>query len=145
MSPPVAHNPRAVGTPATPRRPATIVIAEDDRDIRLLLVDKLRRSGLEVSAADDGLAALKAIREQLPDIAILDVQMPHLSGIEVCREVRADPRTADLPIIMLTARARPQDLDLAFAAGADDYVVKPFSPRQLLTRVETILSRVQAG
>jgi two-component system phosphate regulon response regulator PhoB len=95
-----------------------------------------------VISVDDGYAALRHARQQPPDLAILDVRMPRLSGIDVCRELRAGVHTARIPVIILTARARPQDLEQAYAVGATDYVVKPFSPRDLLERVETVLARV---
>jgi two-component system phosphate regulon response regulator PhoB len=119
-----------------------ILFAEDDPDIRHLVTFKLQRAGFEVVEAADGFAALRAAHEQTPDLAILDVRMPRISGIEVCRELRAGSATAAVPIIMLTARARPQDLEQAYVAGATDYIVKPFSPRELLERVETVLARV---
>jgi two-component system phosphate regulon response regulator PhoB len=121
---------------------STILLAEDDPDIRHLVTVKLGRGGFEVVAVPDGFAALREAHRQPPDLAILDVRMPRMSGIEVCRELRAGPHTAAVPIIMLTARARPTDLEQAYAAGASDYVVKPFSPRELLERVEAVLSRV---
>ena len=121
---------------------STILLAEDDPDIRYLVGFKLQRAGFEVVGVDDGLAALREAQSRPPDLAILDVRMPKMSGIEVCRELRAGPHTARVPIIMLTARARPQDLEQAYDAGATDYVVKPFSPRELLDRVEAVLARV---
>jgi two-component system phosphate regulon response regulator PhoB len=119
-----------------------ILLAEDDPDIRDLVTFKLEHGGFEVVSVSDGFAALREAQRRPPDLAILDVRMPRISGIEVCRELRAGPHTARIPIVMLTARARPQDLELAYAAGATDYVVKPFSPRELLERVEAVLARV---
>jgi two-component system phosphate regulon response regulator PhoB len=118
-----------------------ILVAEDDPDIRHLVTVKLHRAGFEVAAVPDGYAALREAHTGAPDLALLDVRMPRISGVEVCRELRADRRTAAVPVIMLTARARPQDLEQAYAAGATDYVVKPFSPRELLDRVESVLAR----
>jgi len=120
---------------------STILLAEDDPDILHMVAYKLRRAGFEVVEATDGIAALDACRREPPDLVLLDVRMPRMDGISVCRELRARPRTGDLPIIMLTARARAQDRELAFAAGATDYVVKPFSPRALVERVEAVLVR----
>ena len=122
---------------------STILLAEDDPDIRHLVSVKLGRGGFDVVAVPDGFAALREAHRQPPDLVLLDVRMPRMSGIEVCRELRAGPHTADVPIIMLTARARTQDLEQAYAAGATDYIVKPFSPRDLLERVEAVLSRVR--
>ena len=120
---------------------STILLAEDDPDILHMVAYKLRRAGFEVVETTDGVAALDACRREPPDLVLLDVRMPRMDGIAVCRELRAAPRTGDLPIIMLTARAREQDRELAVAAGATDYVVKPFSPRALVERVEAVLVR----
>jgi two-component system phosphate regulon response regulator PhoB len=119
-----------------------ILLVEDDPDIRYLVSYKLVRAGFAVHEAADGPAALTEARREIPDLVILDVRMPGMSGLEVCRELRAAPGTARVPIIMLTARARTQDLEQAYAAGATDYVVKPFNLRELVERVETLLARV---
>jgi two-component system phosphate regulon response regulator PhoB len=121
---------------------SNILLVEDDPDIRHLISYKLTRGGFTVTEAADGEAALREAQRVPPDLVILDVRMPRMSGLEVCRELRAGPRTAHVPIIMLTARTRPQDLEQAYAAGATEYVVKPFSPRELLERVEAALARV---
>ena len=121
---------------------STILLVEDDPDIRYMVSHKLTRGGFTVTEVADGPAALRAAHREPPDLVILDVRMPRMSGLEVCRELRAGARTARVPIIMLTARARPQDLEQAYAAGATEYVVKPFSPRALLERVESTLARV---
>jgi two-component system phosphate regulon response regulator PhoB len=121
---------------------STILLVEDDPDIRHLVSFKLTRAGLDVVEASDGVGALDAAARRAPDLVILDVRMPRMSGLEVCRELRAGPLGAAVPIIMMTARARPQDLEQAYAAGATDYVVKPFSPRVLLERVESALLKV---
>jgi two-component system phosphate regulon response regulator PhoB len=92
-----------------------------------------------VTEAADGLAALQAARERPPDAVVLDIRLPRLSGIEVCRELRAAPATAAVPIILLTGAVRLQELEQAYAAGATDYLVKPFSPRELQRRVEAAL------
>jgi two-component system, OmpR family, phosphate regulon response regulator PhoB len=118
---------------------STVLLAEDDPDIRHLVAFKLGRAGLAVLEAADGRSALELARRTPPDLVVLDVRLPQLSGIEVCRELRAGPRTSDVPIIMVTAGARPQDMEQAYAAGATDYVVKPFSPRALLARIESAL------
>jgi two-component system, OmpR family, phosphate regulon response regulator PhoB len=121
---------------------STILLAEDDPDIRHLVSYKLTKCGFDVIEVADGRAALQTARQDPPDLVMLDVRMPFLNGLEVCRELRGGPRTSALPIIILTARARPQDIEQAFAAGATDYVVKPFSPRELVERVESVLARV---
>jgi two-component system phosphate regulon response regulator PhoB len=121
---------------------STVLLVEDDPDIRHLVSYKLTRGGFDVIEAADGVTALHEARRRPPDLVILDVRMPRMSGLEVCREMRATPQTADVPILMLTARARTQDLEQAYAAGATDYVVKPFSPRALQERVESLLLKV---
>jgi two-component system phosphate regulon response regulator PhoB len=121
---------------------STILLAEDDPDILHMVSFKLRRAGFDVLEAVDGFATLQVAREQRPDLVLLDVRMPRMDGIAVCRELRAAPHTERVPIIMLTARARPQDREQAYAAGATDYIVKPFSPRELVLRVEAALARV---
>ena len=121
-----------------------ILVADDDMDIRDLVAFKLEQAGFDVTAVDNGLAALTAARLEPPDLVVLDVMMPGMSGIDVCRELRNDRSTAGLPIILLTAGAQEGDVELGFGAGADDYIVKPFSPRELVTRVEAVLSRQRA-
>ncbi|HLQ57093.1 MAG TPA: response regulator [Streptosporangiaceae bacterium] len=122
----------------------TVLLAEDDADIRDLVTFKLRQQGYEVRAFEDGLSALASARDEMPDLALLDITMPGMSGLDVCRELRADPATADVPIILLTARAQESDIETGFSVGADDYVVKPFSPRELVSRVQAVLARIQA-
>ena len=121
-----------------------IVVADDDRDILDLVVFKLSQAGYEVVGVSDGLAALAAIEAEPPRLAILDVMMPGLSGLDVLRKVRANEAIKGLDIILLTARARDSDVDAGFAMGATDYVIKPFSPRELLHRVNALLARGNA-
>ena len=118
---------------------STILLVEDDPDIRELVAYKLTRGGFEVVEAADGLGALQAARDRPPHAVILDMGLPRLSGIDVCRELRAAPATAAVPIIMLTGAVRLQELEQAYAAGASDYLVKPFSPRELQRRLEAAL------
>ena len=135
--------------PAASKHPeakmATILLAEDDADIRLLVTLKLRQAGHQVRGFGDGLSAAASAREDPPDLAVLDIMMPGMSGIEVCRELRKDPVTARVPVILLTAMARDTDITAGLAAGADDYIVKPFSPREFTIRVNAMLARLQAG
>ena len=121
-----------------------ILVADDDMDIRDLVAFKLEQAGFDVTAVDNGLAALTAARLEPPALVVLDVMMPGMSGIDVCRELRNDRSTSGLPIILLTARAQEGDVEVGFGAGADDYIVKPFSPRELVTRVEAVLARQRA-
>ena len=118
-----------------------IMVADDDQDIRDLVVFKLTQAGYDVVAVGDGVAALAAIEADPPRLAILDVMMPGLSGIDVLRRVRANEATKDLDVILLTARSRDSDVDAGFVTGASDYVIKPFSPRELLHRVNALLER----
>lgn len=120
---------------------ARIVIADDDADIRELVVFKLRHAGHEVLPVADGTAAVEACLSNTPDLVILDVMMPGMSGLDAARALRADESMANVPIIMLTARAQEPDIEQGFDAGADDYVVKPFSPRELASRVAAVLAR----
>jgi DNA-binding response OmpR family regulator len=124
---------------------ATVLLAEDDADIRFLVTFKLKKAGHQVRAFGDGLSAMADAREHPPDLAVLDIMMPGMSGLEVCRELRKDPATAKVPVILLTALAQEADVTAGFAAGADDYIVKPFSPRDFTMRVQAVLARAQAG
>jgi two-component system phosphate regulon response regulator PhoB len=121
-----------------------ILVVEDEPDLAELVAFNLRGEGHDVTVAHDGNAALAEIRRSRPDLVVLDVMLPDLSGIEVCRRVRRDPQTVRLPIIMLTARSDEVDRVVGFEVGADDYVPKPFSPRELVLRVEAILRRTIA-
>ena len=118
-----------------------LVVADDDRDIRELVAFKLEQGGYQVAQAADGAEALAMITAERPALAVLDVMMPGLTGLDLTRRLRADPETAGLPIILLTARAQESDVEAGFAAGIDDYVVKPFSPRELMSRVQAVLAR----
>jgi DNA-binding response OmpR family regulator len=118
---------------------ATILIVDDDTDIRELVAFKLSRAGFSVHCASDGEAGLAAAEQLRPDLVLLDWMMPRLTGLEVCRRLRASPATAAIPVILLTAKAQEADVQLGFTAGADDYVRKPFSNRELLSRVEAVL------
>ena len=120
---------------------ARILIADDDLDIRELVEFKLLSLGHDVEVVADGQAALAACRARRPDLAVLDVMMPGVSGLDAIRTIRADPALADLPVILLTARAQESDVETGFDSGADDYITKPFSPRELAARVEALLSR----
>ena len=124
---------------------ATVLLAEDDADIRFLVIFKLTQAGYQVRVFGDGLSAVADAREHPPDLAILDVMMPGMSGLEVCQELRKDPATANIPVIILTAMAQETDIAAGFAAGADDYIVKPFSPREFVVRVNAALARAQAS
>jgi DNA-binding response OmpR family regulator len=121
--------------------PRTVLVADDDEDILQLVSFRLERAGYKVVTAADGQQALAAAREHQPDLAVLDVMMPGLNGYEVTRQLRADPATAGIPVILLTARVQEADVSRGFEAGADDYLRKPFSPQELRSRVQAILAR----
>ena len=120
---------------------ARILVADDDVDIRELVEFKLSTLGHDVVAVADGAAAIEACQTERPDLAVLDVMMPGVSGLDAIRAIRADPALADLPVILLTARAQESDVETGFDSGADDYITKPFSPRELASRVQALLSR----
>jgi DNA-binding response OmpR family regulator len=119
-----------------------VLVADDDPDIRDLVDFKLSQAGYAVQAVPDGLAAWEAYQQEVPALVILDVMMPGLSGIDVLRKIR-DSESPATPVLLLSAKSRDTDVDTGFAVGADDYVIKPFSPRELLHRVNGILSRAR--
>ena len=119
----------------------TIVVAEDDDDIRTLVEFRLRSAGYRPVTTSDGAEALTLIRDHRPALAILDVMMPHMTGVEITRALRADEATSGIPVILLTARVQEADETAGFDAGADDYIRKPFSPNALISRVQAILGR----
>ncbi len=122
-----------------------ILIAEDDQALVELLKYNFESEGFEVIVALDGETALTLAEDRAPDLLILDWMMPRLSGIQVCRQLRRRPETAALPIIILTARGEESDRVQGFESGADDYVVKPFSPSELVARVRAVLRRASPG
>ena len=122
-----------------------ILVAEDDRDIADLVAHYLTRAGWRPHIAISGDEALSSARRTPADLIILDVMLPGLSGLEVCRALRADTKTAAIPIIMLTARAEESDRIIGLEIGADDYVSKPFSPNELVARVRALMRRSKRG
>ncbi|MGJ7414599.1 SpoIIE family protein phosphatase [Streptomyces cinereoruber] len=122
--------------PARPAAPARVLIADDNADMREYLTRLLRGAGHLVHAVDDGRQALDAIRAQAPDVVVSDVMMPRLNGLDLVRALRADPRTASVPVLLLSARAGQEASIEGLRAGADDYLVKPFAAAELLARVE---------
>lgn len=120
-----------------------IYVVEDDPDIREILSDNLGREGYRIRTFSGGASAQDAIFKAPPDLIILDLNLPEISGIELCRYLRENELTAELPIIMLTARSEEIDKIIGFEVGADDYVTKPFSPRELLARVRAQLRRAR--
>ena len=118
-----------------------ILIVEDDNDIAALIAHYLEKAGHGAEVIADGGRALTAARETPPDLVILDLMLPGLNGLQVCKALRADSRTAPVPVIMLTARGEESERILGLDSGADDYIVKPFSPNELMARVRALLRR----
>jgi two-component system alkaline phosphatase synthesis response regulator PhoP len=120
-----------------------ILLVEDDDIVAEAVTYNLMWNGFQVNTVVDGASALKHVKEELPDLVILDIALPLMNGLEVCRELRKASNTATLPIIMLTARGREIDKEAGLDAGADDYMTKPFERRELLARVRAVLRRAQ--
>src|SRR3954453_5101509 len=118
-----------------------ILVIEDEPDIRQVLDYNLRLAGHEVSAASRGLDGLRLVREESPELVILDLMLPDIPGTEVCRTIKDNPQTRSLPVVMLTARSEEIDRVVGFELGADDYITKPFSVRELVLRVRAVLRR----
>jgi len=121
-----------------------IVVVEDEADMAELVAMRLRREGYLVEVAPDGLRALETIRAAVPDLAIVDIMLPVLSGTDLVTELRQDPRTSTVPIIMMTAKGEETDIVVGLRLGADDYVTKPFSMSVLVARVAAVLRRAAA-
>lgn len=122
-----------------------ILVVDDELDVTELLEFNLKAAGYDVQSAEDGPTALKKARDTQPDLIVLDVMLPEMQGTDVCKELRRDPVTSAIPIIMLTAKAAEIDRVLGLELGADDYVTKPFSPRELVLRIRGLLRRGQAA
>jgi two-component system alkaline phosphatase synthesis response regulator PhoP len=122
-----------------------ILIVEDDPDIARLVSRYLDKAGFTSEIVPSGREALESIRATVPDLMVLDLMLPHVDGLEVCRRVRANEPTAALPIIMLTARAEESERIVGLELGADDYLAKPFSPNELVARVRALLRRAHRG
>lgn len=120
---------------------ARILVAEDERDIRELIGFTLRHHGHEVLTASNGEDALATALRDLPDLVLLDIRMPRLTGYDVCRRLRADPTTQDIPIAFLSAKGQEAEIQAGMDAGATDYILKPFAPDQLINRVALLLGQ----
>ena len=125
--------------------PQKILVVEDEPDIAKLVSYHLAQERFKVLTAEDGEQALKLIQREKPNLIILDLMLPGLSGMEVCKTLRDQPETAKLPILMLTAKAGEADRVVGLEMGADDYLTKPFSPREMVARVRAILRRASSG
>jgi len=120
-----------------------ILVVEDDPDIAELVARYLEKAGYNATRAASGREALEAVRAKAPDLIVLDVMLPHIDGLEVCRLLRGNEQTAGIPIIMLTARSEESERIVGLEMGADDYIAKPFSPNELIARVRALLRRAQ--
>lgn len=123
----------------------TVLIVDDEVDVVDLVRYKLKGAGYAALVANDGLEGLRIARERRPDLVVLDLMLPQMSGEEVCRQLKSHPDTAAIPVLMLTAKGMPDERISGLEIGADDYMAKPFSPRELVLRVDAVLRRVRAG
>ncbi len=121
-----------------------ILVADDEEDVLALVTSSLKAAGYSTLNADDGPSALASAREHMPALIVLDLMLPGMSGLEVCKALKSDTATKLIPIVMLTAKADEVDRILGFELGADDYMTKPFSPRELTLRVQSVLRRTNA-
>ena len=119
----------------------SVVVIEDEADIREVIEYNLQREGFRVICAPDGESGLRRTREETPDLVLLDLMMPGLDGVEVCRRLKENPLTRAIPVIMLTAKGEESDVILGLGLGADDYITKPFSTREVVARVKAVLRR----
>ncbi len=119
----------------------SVLVVDDERDLLSLLEFNLRAAGFETIVATTGEQAISLLRRRVPDLVLLDLMLPDIAGTEVCRHVKGDPRTRHVPVVMLTARGEEVDRIVGFELGADDYVTKPFSVRELILRVKAVLRR----
>ncbi|HEY1859070.1 MAG TPA: response regulator [Gemmataceae bacterium] len=133
------------GTPATVAARTRVLVIEDERALTDVLAYNLQREGYEAILAHDGQEGLRKAQTLLPDLILLDLMLPTLSGLDVCRELRSGERTRDIPIIMITAKAEETDQVVGFKMGADDYVTKPFSVKVLLERIKALQRRLESG
>src|SRR5438445_6904457 len=124
---------------------ARILVVDDEPDAVELVEFNLKSAGYEVVTASDGSEALKKAKACSPDLIVLDLMLPEVDGLEVCKILRRDPATSGIPILMLTARAAEMDRVIGLELGADDYVTKPFSPRELLLRIKKLLARTRSA
>jgi DNA-binding response OmpR family regulator len=120
---------------------AKILIAEDEPDIRELVAFMLRFAGYEVVAASNGEEAVQTASREIPDLVLMDVRMPRMTGYDACRLMKANPDLRDVPVVFLSAKGQESEIQSGLAAGAEEYLLKPFSPDELTNRVRTILSK----
>jgi two-component system phosphate regulon response regulator PhoB len=123
----------------------TVLLCDDERDLLSVLDFNLRAAGFETILATRGEEALLALKRRIPDLVLLDLMLPDLPGTEICRRIKSDPRTRHVPVVMLTAKGEEVDRVVGFELGADDYVTKPFSVRELVLRLKAVLRRASGG
>jgi DNA-binding response OmpR family regulator len=140
-----AQMPMDAGVTKPIRDKPLILVADDEEDILALVSYRLEEEGYEVAQASDGDAALRLAKELIPDLAVIDVMMPHKNGYEVTESIRAHEATARVPVILLTARIQDSDVKRGFEVGADEYIKKPFSPLDLRARVSAVLDAQPRG
>jgi two-component system phosphate regulon response regulator PhoB len=138
---------RAAVAPMPPPNPGArgrkrILVVDDEQDLVDLITYNLQRNGYDALTASNGAEALEVAQREMPDLVILDLMLPEIDGTEVARRLKSDPRTAVIPIIMLTAKSEETDVVVGLTLGADDYITKPFSPKILLARLNTVLRRI---
>jgi two-component system, OmpR family, phosphate regulon response regulator PhoB len=141
----VARSHTVIGTSEMAKSSERIVVVEDEPDIAALIAYQLTRAGYRVETAQSGAEGLKAVEREVPDLLVLDRMLPGISGDEVLKSIRSESATKALPVLILTARREQEDRIEGLELGADDYLTKPFSPRELVLRVEAILRRVHEG
>ena len=120
---------------------AKILIAEDEQDIRELITFTLRFAGHEITATTNGEEAYQKALEVLPDLILMDVRMPRMTGYEACENLKANDKTKDIPVVFLSAKGQESEVNTGMAAGAEEYILKPFSPDQLTKRISTVLEK----
>jgi CheY-like chemotaxis protein len=120
---------------------AKILIAEDERDIRDLVAFTLRFAGHEVVAVANGEEAVDTARQEMPDLILMDVRMPRMTGYEACEKMKADPQLKEIPVVFLSAKGQDSEIRLGLDAGADEYLLKPFAPAELTQRVSDLLAK----
>ncbi len=118
-----------------------ILIAEDERDIRDLITFTLRFAGYEVVAASNGEEAVTLAQQEKPDLILMDVRMPRMTGYEACAAIKSDPALADIPVMFLSAKGQESEIQAGLSAGAAEYLLKPFAPDQLTARIQTVLAQ----
>ncbi len=130
---------------AGPQRPRTVLVADDENHIRAVVIAKIRSAGYNVLEARDGEEALELARLTTPDLVVTDLQMPFMSGLELCLRLKSDPRTASTPVIMLTARGHILDADVVAQTNIKETIAKPFGARDLLRRIDALIAASVAG